>query len=181
MRDLLEALQENLQGEYKLSSTQIYVPNDLSAEILNFTLSIPEEDLYTEEEGMGRELEVHITVKYGLMSESPEEVKEALKQYGKKEIEVELGDVSLFENPDEKYDVVKVDVISEDLHQLNALFSKLDNKDSHPQYTPHCTIAYVKKGLGKKYEGSQPFSNKDFSVNNFYFCSSTGNKFKIGL
>lgn len=181
MQKLLEIIKENLEGNYKLSSTQIYIPNFLSEEVLKFTLSIPQEDLYVEEEGHGRELEVHVTIKYGLTTDNASEVKTATEDYDGKYINGKLGEVSLFEGKDTDFDVVKIDVESEDLHELNKLFSYLDNEDSHPEYIPHCTIAYVKKGKGKKYVGKQGFTGKTFSVDKFYFCSKNGDKIKIKL
>jgi 2'-5' RNA ligase len=181
MKKLLEIIKENLEGDHKLSSTQIYLPNFLAEEILKFTLSIPQEDLYTEEEGYGRELEVHTTILYGLTSDSPDEVKNLIKEYDGKYINGKLGEVSLFEGKDKPYDVVKIDVESEDLNTLHELLKTLDNEDTYPEYQSHCTIAYVKKGMGKKYIGKKNFTGKIFSVDKLYFCSANGDKYRIDL
>ena len=63
----------------------------------------------------------------------------------------------MFEN--EVFDVLKFDVDSEDLHEYNGHFAKLPNSDSYPDYHPHCTIAYLNKGMAKNYHGklAKPF------------------------
>lgn len=127
-----------------------------------FANSIPEEDLYYAEEGAGdsygpsygRETDSHITVLYGLETRNPDDVIELLQGSGP--VTVEFGEVSLFEN--EKYDVLKVSVVSPDLHKLNKLLrDQLEwENDYGDSYLPHVTIAYLKTGEGKKYveEGS---------------------------
>ena len=37
------------------------------------------------------------------------------------------------------------------LEEVNKRLSELPNSNQFPEYKPHITIAYVKKGLGKKY------------------------------
>jgi 2'-5' RNA ligase len=47
--------------------------------------------------------------------------------------------------------VVKFDVEGKELRALNEIFCKLPNEDSHPEYNPHMTLAYVRKGMGKNF------------------------------
>ena len=50
-------------------------------------------------------------------------------------------------------DVVKFDIISSDLDNLNKLMiDNFDYTNDYPEYHPHTTIAYVLPGKGKKYE-----------------------------
>jgi hypothetical protein len=71
-------------------------------------------------------------------------------------IRIKLGATTLFENDDKPYDVVKIDVESADLAHLNSwVANKLECTDKYPEYHPHITLAYVKKGLGKKYTGDR--------------------------
>jgi len=100
------------------SSAQVQVPNQIAEKILKFTLAIPEEDLYIDEEGHGRELDVHVTIKYGLVTNDPEEIKQVVEEeYSPKSIAMTLGEVSLFtsEENGHDYEVVKIDVESKDL------------------------------------------------------------------
>lgn len=83
------------------------------------------------------------------------ELRPLLQNYGP--IEINLGKISIFEN--EKEDVVKISVVSPRLVQLNSIINRhFENTETHPDYIPHVTLAYVKPGLGKKYEGNGTFA-----------------------
>jgi 2'-5' RNA ligase len=116
------------------------------------TSQIKEEDLYIDEDEMifGVEDEPHTTLLFGIHEDIPmEQIVSEVSKYPK--IEISIGGVSTFENG--KYDVVKFDVISPDLHKLRKrIVSKLENTQQFPDYKPHITIAYVKAGKGKKYK-----------------------------
>ena len=168
--------------EHTYSSTQIEAPKELADRVLKFSEGIPEEDLYIEEDDYGRETDIHVTIKYGLVTDSPTAVHTALEDFGKKEIEVKLGETSLFEaSGDTKFDVLKISVESAELNELHELFSKLENGDKHPVYKPHMTVAYVKAGMGKKYAGNKDFDGETFTVTSFWFKGKTGLDKKIDL
>lgn len=110
---------------------------------------IPDDALFFEEgQEYGRETECHITVKFGFTNHYSEEamgkVMSKIKPFS-----AVLDKIDLFQNP--KFDVVKYNVVSEELNRLNNLFKKLPNKDEYPIYHPHLTIAYVKPGQGKQF------------------------------
>lgn len=153
--DLGESLLQ--EAVYKLSTTQIDLPKEIGQQIISWgELNIADDDLYVEEDGgCGRETEQHCTVLYGLTDQQPSE---ALRQIVKhtKPFLIELGGISIFENP--KFDVVKLDVISEELHNLHyELRRSCPNENKYPDYKPHVTVAYVKPGVGKKYAQMDPF------------------------
>ncbi len=110
--------------------------------------NIDKEDLF-EPDTKGLEKDPHITILYGLHEDiKDEDIEKEIKEIEKPKIK--LGGVSSFEN--EKFDVLKFDIESSDLHKLNKQFS--DNfpyTTDYPNYEPHATIAYVKKGTAKKY------------------------------
>lgn len=111
---------------------------------------IDEKDLYLpkNETGYGKETDPHVTILYGLHEDIPYEKIEA--EINKiKEPEIKLGKISLFTTDD--FDVLKFDVISEDLHKYNKQFTKFPHTNDFPKYHPHCTIAYVNKGTAKDY------------------------------
>ena len=56
-----------------------------------------------------------------------------------------LGEVAYF--PADEYDVVIIRVESEDLHTLYDLLGQLPNVETHSEYQPHVTLAYVKTWL----------------------------------
>ena len=107
---------------------------------------IPDEDLYIEGNEFGREKECHVTIKYGFFPDLNElSLRYILK--GQKTFMINLKSISIFEN--ELFDVVKFDVESLTLTRLNKLASEYPNDDKYPEYHPHMTIAYVKKGTFK--------------------------------
>ena len=110
---------------------------------------IPDDALFHEEgQEYGREFECHITAKFGLTDHySKEDMGKVMSRI--KPFTAVLEKIDLFFNP--KFDVVKYNVVSEELTRLNKLFSKLPNKDEYPIYHPHLTIAYVNSGEGKKF------------------------------
>jgi 2'-5' RNA ligase len=109
-----------------------------------------EDDLYFEEnnDGFGRENEPHVTILYGIHADVPDEdVEKLIKEI--KEPKIELKKVSTFKN--EKFDVLKFDVESEDLQKLNKKFKTLPHTSTYPDYHPHVTIAYMNKGVSDQY------------------------------
>lgn len=176
-------LEESISG-YDYSSTQLEIPKEFAQDILNFVLSIPEKELYTErKEGelvYGREMHPHITIKYGLETNDGEEVKELVKDT--KPFGIVLGKLSIFSKDDKPYDVVKVDIEgAEELKKLNKLLSTLPNKDENPEYIPHLTIAYVKKGEGDKYIGREDLKGIEIKFDSFMFKGKEGQDLKIEL
>lgn len=177
---LSESIDEGAKCDY--SNTQIEVPHELAEKIIEFGLSIPEEDIYTDpnDPSYGRELIPHITIKWGLVTEDPNEV-ESLIEDDSRPIDVTLGKISVFSKDDKPYDVVKVDVESEELNILHDRFSSLENNDENPDYNPHMTIAYVKKGMGDKYIGRTDFEGEQFVVDRFEFKDQHGNSKQLIL
>jgi 2'-5' RNA ligase len=125
---------------------------------------IDEEDVY-DEPSFGLEEECHVTVFFGILPDEtkPSEIKEKL-QPGECNIrldrdnedediikEYNLSKISIFENED--YDVVKFEVEDcQELKDMNKFIKKeFPNEQTFPDYKPHVTVGYVKKGKGKKY------------------------------
>ena len=130
--------------QHEFSSTQFNLPFELACEMRSMGSRIKIDDLAED----GQELEPHVTVKYGLFTNDAEDVRKIVQ--GNEPIAIQFGKASFFECA--KYDVVKVEVESEGLRELNKLISDaLPHHDTHPSYIPHATIAYVKSGLGAKY------------------------------
>jgi 2'-5' RNA ligase len=129
----------------EFSSTQVELPPAISSKLRQLADSIPDSELGED----GREDAPHVTVKFGLHTNDIADVRRVLA--GEAPITLTFGKTSLFpakEGAD--YDVVKVDVDSPDLHRLNAkIAGALEHTDTHPDYKPHATIAYVKAGLGR--------------------------------
>lgn len=158
------------------------VPDALANRIIRFGREkIPTKDLYVLETGHGRELDPHITILYGLHSQDPKEF-ESFLDHNKKVLKVKLGKISLFKTND-SFDVVKIEVISQDLININHKIKRtFTHTSSYPKYIPHITIAYVKKGKGDELDGSKKFLNTEFEIKELGFSNKNKKKihFKIG-
>lgn len=133
--------------EAQFSCVMAPAPDDITQKVISWgQMFVTDDKLYIDPkkpDSFGREHEVHVTVKFGLHEKYPSE--ELLRIIEETQpFEIDIGRCSLFEN--EIFDVVKFDIQSEGIRALNARISELANSDEHPDYTPHMTVAYVKKG-----------------------------------
>jgi 2'-5' RNA ligase len=167
-----------LDTVHKLSSVQINLPKPLANQIIEWGHDhIQDSEIYEEEPGKGREDEIHVTVLYGIKGDCPSTVKSILRDVGP--FTVELETISLFTNPE--FDVVKIEVQSHDLVELNKLIRrKIDYVEKFP-YRPHVTIAYVKKGKGWKHDGVDAFEGQLFNAKTVLFSNRAGDKTAIHL
>ena len=139
--------------------------------------SIPDSELA--EDGREDKKSLHITIKYGIHSENPKPIADATADFGP--VTVKLGKVSIFP-AGEDYDVVKVAVSGKRLHKLNALVSKsVEVTDTYPEYKPHLTLAYVRKGEGKKYVGNDIVDGMELTFDRFQFSDKDREKTTISL
>lgn len=127
----------------------------------------------------GRELDIHITVIYGIRSENKEMVKGLLSK--QKPFKVTMQNIDCFET--DNYDVVIIKVKSDGLEDINALMEENLNvkENDYGSYKPHCTIAYVKKGEGKQYIGDSFFKGEEFIINKIYFEDKNDNEIMVKL
>jgi len=167
--------------KYKFSSTQVDMPQEFATELMEWgKKNIANEDVYTDpkDPSLGRENEIHITLKYGLHSANSDEVVKLLR--GESAIELKLGKISKFRGDD--YDVLKIDIESDDMKRLNKVIS--DNvkvTDTFPDYRPHMTIAYVKKGTCNNLLKSKKFDGRKFLIDKIIFSSKQYGKSAIKL
>jgi 2'-5' RNA ligase len=170
-------------GKYDYSSTQLDLPEQSATAVRDLSRKIPDEDLA--EKGRVGEIGTsegpHVTVKYGLHDNDPSKVKELLAD--EKPITVRMGKTSIFENGESgNGDVVKVDVDSPELRALNKKISDaLDHTDTHPDYNPHVTVAYVKPGKGAKYAGDASLEGHVVTIDKLTFSGADGSLHEIPL
>jgi 2'-5' RNA ligase len=98
----------------------------------------------------------HVTIVYGLDKRDSARIQEIAQDYGRP-IRASLGAFNFFDAPD--HDVLYIEIISEGLMQLHRDLKALPHTrpSSHPNYTPHLTVAYLKKGVASKFKGTTPF------------------------
>lgn len=154
---LIEAALLENDASRSYSCVMVPVPVELADIAIAWAkANVSDEDVFQNEDGgHGRENDIHITLKYGLLEAEPSEHLVAILE-DTAPFEVSLGNVSLFKN--EEFDVLKLDVNSPGLELVNARVSELPNEDEHPKYTPHCTLAYVKKDSCDHLVGKEVFT-----------------------
>lgn len=174
--------------EYGKSSTQVTLSKVEAQPFTQLAESIPDADLYLGEEGKGdsygpnygREDQPHVTALYGITQGDPGPTAKAILAESSGVIRATAGKLSLFHSKD--YDVLKVDIESSDLREIeNHLRESVPFKSDFPDYKPHMTIAYLKKGKGAKYVGDARFEGTPLSFSVVDFRSKDGRKYQIDL
>lgn len=147
----VKAITESSRNKYEYGCAMVYY-NLPEMEALHSAIN--PEDIYTEDgdNTYGLEDEPHTTLLFGFHSEvDADDVLHICNKFNYSEDFI-LNNVSCFHN--EKYDVLKFDVESPVLHRVNAKLKShfADQYTSNfPDYHPHCTIGYIKKGKGQHY------------------------------
>lgn len=111
---------------------------------------IDKDHLYGVDDGYGFETNPHVTVKYGVIEPDLDMVNDILGKIDPVPIKTKPK-FSLFEN--EKYDVLKVNIMSPELRKFNARVERIFDceENKFKGYIPHSTIAYLQPGYGRKY------------------------------
>ena len=168
---------ENKKEKYKYGCVMLYFH---FPEIEDIHSKIDAKDVYFEEGdgSYGLEYKPHTTLLYGLHEEvSIDDIKNILEefQFGT----CKIYNISLFKN--EKYDVLKFDVEGKNLKKCNSKLSKLPHTSDFPDYHPHLTIAYLSKGMGKKY--TEMFEDVSFKLkpSHVIYSLSSGDEVKINI
>lgn len=162
-----------LKADHSFGCVMARFDKQLAYEIVSFgNDEIEEAIVYTDpsDPSFGRELVPHVTVKYGLHTKDPKEVMRALRKFPKDKVRMMLGTTGTFEQGD--YDVVWIGINSSDLIELNKLISdNLKVTDTFPDYKPHATVSYVKKGKGKQFAGNDQFAGEEVVLNKLIFST----------
>jgi len=169
------------EGTFSKCSTQVNLKDGANL-VLKMANAVRDEDLHE----YGRENNPHITVLYGITPNVSafKNTTDAIKKYPKDKINVTIGGCSKFENNKEGFEVVKFDIISDDLHELNKIITdNVDYTTDYPDYHPHMTVAYVLPGKADKY--CKAFNNamagKKFSLDTVMFSNTDGSHTPIEL
>lgn len=165
------------QGDY--SCLMALVPHDLAQEVVEWGVrNVPDNVLYLDEDGnLGRELESHITIKYGLLTNDAKDVRQMFND--EKPFHAKLGKVKHFQPPELPFDVLTVEVISDDLQKVNKkVCEKFECAQGLPsdEYHPHITIAYLKRDKAKEYIGAEVFEGKEIELDTIIFSPKKGNR-----
>jgi hypothetical protein len=142
--------------EYKHGCIEIHVPAYIRSyflkEILAERLSV--EDLNQDESVFGVEPDTHITALFGI--DDQDRAVAELKKLFTKPLHIKTSDVEYFDNNDSSVAYVSLECL--ELTELHyALAKNLEVKDTHPEYVPHITLAYINKGKRLKDDKVKPF------------------------
>ena len=122
----------------------------------------------------------HITALYGLKDSVTEnDIKDILDKYKDVKFNIEVDGIDIFENDD--FDVVKMNIKSNILHQLNSDLRNLPYVSDYPDYKPHVTIGFVKPGEGKKYINISYTAKLDNNIKYVLFTKPDGTKCKFDI
>ena len=147
-------------------------PEDISKRVQKWAKdNIKDENLY-KEDGHGLETKTHVTVAYGIALKTDRDDIKKFSESVNSPVKVKLAKITKFDT-NEKFDVIKVDVESEDLHKLHEKLEKEVGLpgNTFPDYKPHLTLAYVKKGTEDDLVGKDPFAGEEFELTTFdYSC-----------
>lgn len=136
-------------------------------EFFNFITSL-DKSLISEENN-GIEWFNHTTVLYGIDNPGESILPLAKLINSMHMFPVKLGKISFFRN-NKDFDVMKVDIDSKALEVLNHLVKNtVPYTNSFPEYIPHFTLAYVKKGAFEELEGCDFFKDMEFKSENVVF------------
>ncbi|MGH7974751.1 MAG: 2'-5' RNA ligase family protein [bacterium] len=164
------------QGNY--SCAMALVPHDLAQEIVEWGVrNVPDDKVYLDGDKFGRELESHITIKYGLLTNNGKHVRRSFND--SKPFKARLGKVRHFQPPELPFDVLTVEVISKDLEKANKNLTenfKCATDLPSDEYKPHITISYMKRDTAKDYIGSDVFEGKELELDTIIFSPRKGNR-----
>jgi 2'-5' RNA ligase len=159
-----------MHNGHSYSSTQFNLPAEMAKHVQAAAKKIPTFALH----GDGREKEPHVTVKYGIESDHAADIRKVVSEHPA--FKIKLGKTSHFPDSGDG-DVIKVEVHSPELHALHHKIAKATpTVTTHPTYLPHATLAYVSKGLGKPFSGSNELEGLEAMVDKIIFSSKNGSR-----
>lgn len=183
-RDFFVESEQKTPGTQEPHCVMVNIPEGAEKNaILQFIAALPEEHIYDDAaHEYGRETTPHVTVLYGLAPSEEAKAKQMLAKIPKG-ISATLGKISKFSSNDKPYDVLKVEVSSSGLTKIHQFLRKhCKNNWEWPSYSPHMTLAYVKKGTCENFVGDARFSGKSFTFDSFVYNNGvSGHKEKIAM
>ncbi len=157
----------SLKAAHDYSSTHVYLPPAAAEKCKAMANRIPDEHLAED----GREDKPHATILYGLHTNDAEKVRKALAD--EPPIMMRMGKTGVFMGKDA--DVVHCAVHSPDLHRIRQkLAAALPHVQTHPDYSPHVTLAYVHPGMGEKYKDMSDMDGMTMSMGQLSFADKDG-------
>lgn len=166
--------------ERKFSSTQFDLPHEVAVRVRDLGRNLIPDDALADD---GREADPHLTVRFGLAHDQDiAPLRAALKN--QPPITVKLGKTSIFPASESgNADVVKLDVDSPELRQVRQKIEQAVEApgETHPDYQPHVTLAYVKPGEGERFAGNSDLAGEEVTLKSLTFSRPDGSTVEIPL
>ena len=173
---------ERYSKRHEYSSTQFDIADGdgdgdfVLRAIRQMVQAIPDDELADD----GREMESHVTVLFGLHADTADEVARVASNF--RPVTITFGETSLFHASEGKnYDVVKIDIEGDDIHELHDLLAELEHTSTWPDYKPHLTLAYVRPGEGQKYVGPNAITGLTMTFERLQFSDKNRDKMPVLL
>ena len=173
------SMNESKMGSYSYSCHMASMsPEDSFFVLRNLVSTLNPSDLIWED-GKGAELEPHITVLYGIHETSARPFIDVCSKIAT--FSVGVTGLSIFEG--DQYDVLKLDIESDELRDLNQFIrDRFEHTSSFPDYHPHLTIGYLKKGRSSLYVGNGDTRMiNSLTITGFTFSSSSQIRGKVSI
>jgi len=147
----------------------------------DFISRVDPNDLYeSTNERYGFETEPHCTILYGIHTDvNDDQIIEMFSNMKKSEFDIQIDGVDCFYN--KEYDVLKLNVKSNKLNELNDLAKSLPHTSTYPDYKPHITLSYLIKGKGADYVNPTFNINLDNTIEKIVYSKPNGEKIDIPL
>lgn len=166
------------KAQFKYCSTQVNLPRADAEDVMDRgQVLIAEADLA----GNGRELDPHVTVKYGV-DPNLEALESVLSRF--QPFTITLGRVQVFPVSDHSEGTapVIVEVISPELRQLHdEIGAVIGSKPDDFPYQPHLTLAYVSPDAASKYAGDDTFEGLTILVSSIALTDLDGEQVEVAL
>jgi 2'-5' RNA ligase len=162
--------------EYNIA--YVNVPANIAQQIIKEgEATIPDEILGAD----GREMNSHITVKYGVRDDV-EALTEALKNQGP--FQVQLGKTHVFPPSEYSHGGVPL-VVQVSIPELSALKDIVDaaigDRVDDFEFAPHITIAYIQPDKAAEYDGLDTFDGVTFTVDAVVLSRKDGSDVRVPL
>jgi len=121
----------------------------------------------------------HVTIVYGLDKRDLPQIQEVGENFGRP-LRIVLGKLNYFEA--QQHDVLYAEAVGAGLFELRRELLALPHTrpQTHPEYIPHITIAYLKKGVARKFVENTPF-RAIVARNSFTIIDSLGDRSAVLL
>lgn len=169
------------EPKFKSGSTQHNIADDSDAG--KALTAIREKIAPADLAGDGKDVDNHVTVRYGLKGELTPQIRSFLESQSP--FDARLGAIDAFK-PSEFSDgaaPLHAPIESPELTRLNKEIEKHGEFEasSFPDYKPHATVAYVKPDAAAKYVGDKTTEGKTFHVDSISVTDKNGNAVNVPL